>query len=330
MDIDDQDRLAKDYLLHRLSDADRLSWEQRFFDDSDLFEQVEIAEDELIDAYLGGQLSTEERSAFVRHLLASPRVAQRVEFAAMIARASSRQLTSTKTKARREKIHPVPGSTLKSWKSLIWPATAEARFAFVTLCLFVLLGTATMIYVGLWVRSESRRLFAEREAISRQSQELLARNSKYSEEMTRLAAELQEQKAANERLNAELEKQSERPLQPRPVLSLVLFGGASRSASGLSTLKLPESQATVELRLVLEADDDYSDYSVFITTVDGREIVHRDGIKSQRTSQGKLLAVRFSSTRFVTDDYIVKVSGVANSRIEPLRDYTFRVVRNRP
>ncbi|HEV7799236.1 MAG TPA: hypothetical protein VGO73_13840, partial [Pyrinomonadaceae bacterium] len=51
---------VRQYLLRQLSDGDQRTIEQRLLTEDDLFEELEIAEDELIDEYLAEELSEEE------------------------------------------------------------------------------------------------------------------------------------------------------------------------------------------------------------------------------------------------------------------------------
>lgn len=60
------------YLLGRLVETDCEGFEKELLTSDDLFEEVLIAEDELIDQYLRGELDPEERTAFEQHFLATP------------------------------------------------------------------------------------------------------------------------------------------------------------------------------------------------------------------------------------------------------------------
>ena len=78
------DRIAA-YLLGELSEADQRMIEDRSFADDAFFDRLEFAEDELIDAYVRGDLGGDERSRFERHFLQSPRRKQRLEIALALA-----------------------------------------------------------------------------------------------------------------------------------------------------------------------------------------------------------------------------------------------------
>ena len=59
--------------------------EEAFLADDSKFEAVELAEDELIDAYVRAELSAEQLQQFHKKLLTSPRLVERVHFARALA-----------------------------------------------------------------------------------------------------------------------------------------------------------------------------------------------------------------------------------------------------
>jgi hypothetical protein len=71
----------KNYLLGSVTDDVRERLEQRLMTEDTVFEELEAAEDDLIDEYLGNDLSATERESFVSHFLAAPERLQRLAFA---------------------------------------------------------------------------------------------------------------------------------------------------------------------------------------------------------------------------------------------------------
>src|ERR1041384_503134 len=72
----------RQYLLGELSDeAQRQQVEERLLTDDDFFQELEITEDELIDQYLTGALTADERRNFESHFLAAPERQRKLSFA---------------------------------------------------------------------------------------------------------------------------------------------------------------------------------------------------------------------------------------------------------
>ena len=69
------------YLLGDLSEADRDSVEDRIMSEKDMYEQLLLAEDELVDEYVSNSLSETDRASFSRNFLRMPELQQRVRFA---------------------------------------------------------------------------------------------------------------------------------------------------------------------------------------------------------------------------------------------------------
>src|SRR5215208_6590895 len=69
---DHQQSAVRRYLLKQLSGEEQSALEARLLTEDDLFTEVEIVEDELIDEYLAHELSRNERKRFEDHFLTTP------------------------------------------------------------------------------------------------------------------------------------------------------------------------------------------------------------------------------------------------------------------
>jgi len=76
----EQKRRMKAYLLGELSPTEIADFEKLFYKDNDLFEQLIIAEDEMIRAYVRGELAEAERSAVEASFLTTPERLEKVAF----------------------------------------------------------------------------------------------------------------------------------------------------------------------------------------------------------------------------------------------------------
>jgi hypothetical protein len=83
------------YLLGQLAEDLREAIETELLENDDLFEELLIAEDELVDGYLGEKLSANERTAFEHNFLATPERIGKLRFA----RAFNRHLSAAPPQA---------------------------------------------------------------------------------------------------------------------------------------------------------------------------------------------------------------------------------------
>jgi hypothetical protein len=81
----DQD-IIRQYLLGQLTPELQQKVEERLLVEADLLEELEVDEDELIDEYLAGKLSTAERDSFERHFMATAEREQKLRFAGTLKR----------------------------------------------------------------------------------------------------------------------------------------------------------------------------------------------------------------------------------------------------
>jgi len=77
---------VRQYLLGQLTDDEEIGIEQRLLTEDDLFEDLEVTKDELVEAYLANQLTDSEREWFEQNFLASPEGKQRQAFARILDR----------------------------------------------------------------------------------------------------------------------------------------------------------------------------------------------------------------------------------------------------
>lgn len=71
----------REYLLGQSTSEDSVRVEERLWEDDDVYQELLIVEDELVDQYLAGLLTNEERESFENHFAASPDRREKLRFA---------------------------------------------------------------------------------------------------------------------------------------------------------------------------------------------------------------------------------------------------------
>src|ERR1700751_2745734 len=115
-----QDQIRR-YLLGKLDDGTRAEVEQGLLSAGEVFEELLVAEEEIIDDYAGGRLNPEERDDFEAHFLATPERRQKLRFARALHRHAK-----TLANERETGKQPVIWSLWFTRPWLFWPATAVA------------------------------------------------------------------------------------------------------------------------------------------------------------------------------------------------------------
>lgn len=299
------------------------------------FEDFEIAEEELIDAYVRNELSAEESNLVEKGLRTSPQLVARLHFARMLAKASSaRKFTFTSVADAEPFADPAPPESekLSWWKdffSVSWVPQPAFRLAFSLGIIFVLLGGVALIFGWVKLRNEANRLAQERAAVEQQRQELEKRLAEQRSKEQLAADPKREPPEAPEKTLADPKLQQKPKNQPRPpipnfaYISLVptgLRGGESR------VLTLSPAASEVRFDLSLETMD-YSRYRVVITSATGKKIAQQD---VERSPASSTLSIRVPAKPFPQGDYQIRVSGRTSSGAFTLvENYVFRVVEKK-
>ena len=330
------------YLLGELSEEEERSFENRYFADDQAFEELQIAEGEVIDAYVSESLPAQARLHLEERLEKSPRLRERVAFARTFAGAipdiSLEELPVAPPELSspvNPQVTPDPVSTFPWWKRLLrdsferQPAFTMALAACVAL---VLLGGAAVIVQSVRLRRESQLLAAERAAIEREREELNRISAEQNTKIARLVSELKTQESLSAEALAQLEdlqrpKEKEGSNQQKstsPIMATVfLYAGSVRGDGGPEEVKLPSGASQLPLGVVLEAADHRS-YNVVIKDSQTKEVFRKDGL---RLRAGKMLFLKVPTTQLTPGTYAVDVSGVVPSgATEHLRTYHFRVI----
>lgn len=311
------------YLLGTTSDEERARIEERYFSDDTEFEELETAEDELIDGYVRGELASTENQQFEKRMSQSRRLVQRVEFARMWAK---------KMAAPAVEVSPVSVADRKRdgeeagwWKKLFgFSGEARAPRLAVAFSVLLLLVGGTALLVGwLKLREESRQLASQQAALDQRQRDL-----------DRQAADLKAQADQLARQGIPHPSPTEAALPPKPeepagpaILALALSPGATRGDSGRS-IRISPTTSQVAFNLDVR-DTDYSSYQATVLTVDRTPVSSSGSLRLRRTPSGAALSFRVPAKRLPPGDYIVNVDGVtsAGAKMNGIHYYVFRVTR---
>ncbi len=72
------------YLLHEMTDEERLAFSEKWISDADLHEQLRMAEADLLDAYVRGDMAPEQRRRIEKYLLVSAPQQEKLAFANLL------------------------------------------------------------------------------------------------------------------------------------------------------------------------------------------------------------------------------------------------------
>ena len=350
----------RQYLLGNLSEDEKIRMEDAFFAEDAKFEEIELSEDELVDAYVRNELTFEEQTQFKAKLIRSPRLLERVKFATALAEKAD----SFRAQGVSVATHQAPSlAGAPRWWKGFFPQQPALATAMATCVLLILIAGPLLISGWLRLRSESELLASERATLQRQKEELDKQSAEQRAQIAELNAQMQLVRDRQAE-DANLIDRSKRPDKPKRVttqpvtqfastperkpidpslkeklkeitnqrfrtLALSLTPGSFvRSEKGSKrTEVLGPEITTVQIRLTL-ARHDYATYRATVRNSDD-ELVFQKNLKSQSKSDPRLL-ISIPARILPPDDYTIEVEGVtASGQAELIVEYPIRLVKEK-
>ena len=289
------------YLLGTAPPEERAEVEHAYLSDPDQFEELNEAENDLIDAYVRGRLSAGDRKEFEKYYLSSQQRRERVQFAAALAEVS-REAKQSKAVAE--------ASFWDRLRSLFNEPALRWQWSLATAAV-----AAVLVIAGLQVSKERRLQLA-------QLHQPEARST--GETQTRTPTNGEAPKTG-ESSNPEIAELNRHELDG---LTIQLSAGISRSAgSKLNVFAIPKAPWII-FRLVLD-EDEHATYAAALETAEGKQIETIGGLKSQVVGGNSFVVLRVPSNLVPAGDYVItlRAAGTTSDREEDIDTYTFRATK---
>lgn len=291
--------LLRKYLLGNLSEAERDQLEAEYFRNDEAWSILNATEDDLIDSYVHGQLTGDEKKQFERHFLSSSERRDRLRFARLLLDPELRERLSDGSKEIG--IYPTPlPKNLTRWKTF---SAIGAVFAFA-------LG-AVLAFQNARLRSDL---------------------SKLQSEQTSLQDQLRKLREQNRGPDASSQRQSIAGIlqgSVGPLIAIPLSPGLTRDGQGVEDHSFPltPTPGTVVLVLKLERDD-YTAYDVAVATAEGKEIYRVSGLKSLPFGDRWSVNVSLPSRLFRKGVYIANLCGESTGKKpQVIQAYSFTATK---
>ena len=298
------------YLLGKLAEDEQRQIEEQLMTRDDLFQQLQVLEDELIDGYLRETLSEKDREAFEKHFLSSTERHQKVEFAQAF-----RSYVAVANEAA-EKVPSKSSPWQTFWAALRTP-TLALRYGFPVVLMAVLVGGLRMASTIQRLNTKVAQIRTEQGGWQEREQQL----QQQFEEQRRRSQELEQQLVHTQAQGQKL------PETSLSTLALVLSPGLVRDSGTLKKVMCTSETRLVQLELEL-SDHKYENYRAVLQDSEGSEICILNKAKPKRLGSNQFIVLPFPANFLPSDDYSLKLSGVSSTgEFDPLGTYSFRVLR---
>ena len=300
-----------DYLLGALPPAETEVFDEMSFTDDDFAEALTAAENELIDAYLQGELAGETLVKFESLYLASPRRRERVEFA------RSLQAIAGRAQIKHETQREDAGffSSMRNYR---------LQLAFACGALLLLIFGALVFTV----RRPKPEIIAQNspapinQPTVQNEPEIAAANpnANLPQNIEPVNTNKESTNKNTNNVNAIKPAKKPPPLPPKPALASFVLTPPLRN-NRLTIFPISQETTDVAVRLELESND-FSAYRVTLTDEAGGSLRQFANLRAR----GNSLNVRFPARILKSGVYTFEVSGVKDGAAEIIFNYAFRVV----
>lgn len=303
------------YLLGKLSEEERIVVEDRYLSDEEFFDELAVAEDELIDDYVRAKLSRSELELFEQYFLSSAARRERVKSARALMRFADTHAATTRV----------------SW----WQRIRSAfRLDSPAMGLVLATGFIMLVVGGPLVVTQISKLRSDLKGLQ---SEQLAQNQREKELERLLAQQEQQNDELNQSINRERAERGQleqevarlREQQAPPVAFALGFGEIERSKGGpaqATRLVVPPGTDLIKLQLDL-LKDEFENYVVILEDAQQRDI-WRALLQSTKAGKGRAVVVRLPSRLLSTGQYKLILNGTKNKRDhEVLSEFNLDVIK---
>jgi hypothetical protein len=303
------DETLVQYLIGGLPDDQVEPLDELLVADAAFEVRLRAIEDDLVDAYVNGELTGDTLGRFTSHYLSSPAGRARVEIADAL-RGYRRD------DARDDRVAtPAAGAAARRDIAAWWPLAAAA---------VLLLAAGLLVIDNVRLRREATTM-REQQATLEQRERQLA--EAVSRQQSQIAATSQELARARNAIAAGQARTPGQPATGPRVLAFVLLP-ANRGAGETPTITIRANAAAVLLRLQLDGDD-YARYTVVVKDEATDRVVWRsDRLRAvSAAGEKKMLPASVPVNVLRPGVYTADVTGLPQrGPSEPLDPYPFRVV----
>ncbi len=301
------DSLLVRYILGKASPEECRELEAEYPGNAELFEEMVAAENDLIDAYVGGQLSGTDRVRFEKHFLVTSERRQRVEFAeALLDQIAAEDAgIEKKTKGLRAFL---PAALNR------WPTRMQFGLAALLLA---------MVAWSSWVTTQNTHLRREIDKLRTSAAELQGKERELQQQLEALS---RKDKPGREHDEQE-QVATTHPAGPSSLAVLILHAEIPRSSGTQNILVLSSGTRLVRLRMEMEERENLS-FGASLENANGGIILQRENLTVRVKQHGTTVDLPLPAKILKIGDYVVNLTAtLPTGTTETVNSYTLHVTK---
>lgn len=305
----DEQLLAR-YLLGAVSEEEAERLDESSITDAEFALHLDAVENDLVDAYVQGELSGDTLQRFQKFYLSSPRRRQKVEFARTLVRYDEKAATAP---VQAHTSPSIPSPRQQSYRWFVIPRL-DLQWVGVAVALVMLLA--------------SGYLFVENQRLRKQGTGAREQQAALDQRVQELERELSDERSANTGMLKELERLRKSLAAPHALkIVAALLLPQTRGVGQISTISIPQGTDRVALRLELESDDNHT-YRVALKDPGTNRIIWRSRELQAKSEGGtRTVSISLPASMLKQQTYSLELVGTSqNSAPEFITSYFFRMV----
>ena len=321
--------LIVQYLLGSLSEEETERLDELGIVDDEFAARLQLVENDLVDAYVSGELSGNTLERFTSFYLSSSMRREKVRFAQVFQATPVRGVippqaeTGRGRRAEASRTFSRPGGFFGARRpALLWGAASIA----------LLLAVAGLVAENRRLHIQVEQAQVERGSIEQRERDLqtdLERQQSEAADKEREMESLRDKIARLDRPGSSEPAGGRSSVPPERLVAVpVDLSPQTRGISRLTTVFIPEAADLVIMQLELESAD-YNLYRAEVKSLSGGQAVWSGGrLRPRAKDGGKAVVVNVPAGLFKSQRYIIEVSGIsASGAAEIVSSYPFEVKR---
>jgi hypothetical protein len=320
--------LIRLYLLGKVIDQEQEQIEQQLMTDSQYFGHFLKTEESLIDEYVKGKLSSDERESFETHFLSAPERRDKLAFAKSL----NRYIAEAKTSQSAD-VGGADNEAARSRKAIFWPRLIHSRAA-IAVIIIAALALITSAIILLTENARLRERIVEQQAsLNRSEEESRQRLGKEMERNKELARQLEQSQNEIFRTEQEMSRYKQengrhREIAASGIASLIIAPGSVRDTGQSYRMDLANHIQRLRLELRLEGEN-YESYRAEVETVEGKSIWKAANLRARQGAREKTIVTTLPARQLLEGDYLVTLSAaIAGGGYEEVATYFFTILRD--
>lgn len=315
------ERAITDYLLGTLPASEIDHYDELSLTNDDFAEVLKAVENDLVDAYVRGELSGSILSSFQSNYLASPRRRNKVIFAKTLLEIEKSRITPLAEEAVQKK------SGRPGWFHLFTMPRPSLQLGFAAAAIVMLIAGAFLMVENIRLRAQIAQTRHEHAALQQREQELQQKLALKRSSDIETQKELERVRGKLQQLERELAAIAPKEAEQEPVLLAFNLSPQARGTSKIPQLMVPPGAGIIVFTLILEPND-FSVYQAVLENSEADSVLWRSG-KLKADAGGQQVQLRISTKLLKPQNYILELSGIAtDGSAEIVGSYRFRIKTN--